>query len=98
MHMINAQTLSLAEVVERAEIIGLSDKQLSSFADMAPSTLSRWHQGKANPTMRSSRRISRALIDRERQLLDYLARLHPDRLAELAVIAAATNTGDQVAA
>ncbi len=70
------QVLTLDEIEVRASAIGLPTTVLCDDADLVPSTLSRWRAKQVVPRPRSLRRISRALIEREKALLVHLIGLH----------------------
>lgn len=67
-----------ADIVSRANRIGLSQKELASLSGLHKTTVERTLNGKTDPRRSTLRKLEHALVAREREQLDELRRLHPE--------------------
>lgn len=77
------QIVPLGEIKQRAELIGVSLKQLAVAVGINPSTAYRGALG-GNITVRTAGKMLDGLRRRELAVLAHLARLYPDDAAALA--------------
>lgn len=79
------QLIRINEIKARGDRIGVSLKQLCHEAGRDPSTVYRWVNGETDPGFKAYSEacdaLEKHLVEHERQVLQHLAELHPERAA-----------------
>lgn len=76
--------LSIGEIDSRRRRIGVEAKDLYTGAGVSQPTWNRAVQGSPGTRTGALIQLTEALVAKELHLLEYLAKLHPDKVAELA--------------
>ncbi|WP_371346995.1 helix-turn-helix domain-containing protein [Ancylobacter sp. IITR112] len=67
-----------ADIVARANRIGLPQKRLAELSGLHKTTVERTLNGKTDPRRSTLRKLEHALLDHERDQLARLRQLHPE--------------------